>query len=728
MRGTRLRYHQRWEPNCPNHDSVSCRCDLIFEFPVELGIQSICVPKVVDGVWLTPKEQHFRVFRELVSKYDIDAGHIVPILDKEVSGSNARLFAFEFWSTECNKLVQAPFTYRNIPMEREVKDMPNLRPILLELDKYYFKQIGVDYRVWERQIVPSLRQMIMSQYSFMSIYYDKRKGLRGIANTMSNLSDEKITSLFAEFSRDCIGRAGFSVISKLVPQALRMVDMLLDRKSKYGTVPFRYDPSMLAGFVTKLASSAGIRPGVNKPVQINGQTVKETHQGKKLDQFVYYALQFDEFVHYVKQNGVKDYDKNDLFEFYCVMRLKDEMKFAWPMTHDQCVSLLRKCREFFIPNMMQQFLSKLLMTPRQLIERGDVIKIGHKWNYGGAQRTAEYLHAFSENMCWNTGDFIKLDKSIRDWVLSLYIATGKKYFYCHTDDMKKLMDDLFIILSEHINVKLVNHIRGAWTLMLAMMYSGGFETSHGDSWCVLFAFCLYLSYVIANFPDRAARIRVCFEKGLIRIIVYGDDHVWCCPVRLSDILNERGFADFVKQFLGMEIRDAECLKNFFSTVFPNGELRTKGVVFLKRYFICERLVKKPGYPCVYPFKPTHQTAMKLFCNQTNDEYVYPLKAIGQAMDTLGTNPVAYEICRRFYNYYLKVLPGSPQEIVAQAFRSMNADQVLGYLKKCGITRDELENGFPSREFLLSKHFIDDEKNTNVVNMDPINIYTADDFY
>jgi hypothetical protein len=691
-------------------------------FPDMPLVKDIIVPRVYNHRVLTYEDQYFEVIKEIVGNYylNMDAPYdVLPLPDYRRFGPEVLKAGFEFYSTSSNTLVTSPFFMTN--RAGNFVDLPvdGLQDIVLEIDRFFFSRlrVSVTYNDYirhdsKRTVVPTLRQLCINKLSLHQTMFDVYGGHRAVVNTTSNMDDSKVLKLFSEFSNDGISREHFDFVRKLIPKSLAMLEDFLDCRKHYGKIKFDYDFDDLVNFVTAPMSSSGVRPGGARREDRNGFVVKSVTVGKKMDQFAYYSVKFHEFMQKLYDTHSLDEAPYDLFETYCVIRLKNEFKYVYPPSVDECAKLRDKCREFFIPNMMQQFLSKMLMTPRQLLERGDVIRIGQKWYCGEAQRFAQYMHAFSDKMVWYTGDFKKLDKSIRDWMLSLYVATGRNYFYTDSMSDDDFVDKLFAILCERINIKLVNHIGGVWTLMRAFMYSGGYETSHGDSWCVLLAFCLYVVYTADRFPNYNKIIYGSIGK-LIRIVVYGDDHVWCTPIILRNVMNEHLFAAFVNKYIGMTIRDPETKLKFFSTTHFNGELKYVGVVFLKRYFIKEKLVDKVGFPIVYPFKPTHDSLIKLFCSKEGLDFIYPLQAIGQAYDTLGTNSTSYLAIKMFYDYWIRRLKKSPLQIFNEAVEKCDSNLLRKIMRRSGLTLDDLKRGFPGCDYLLSLHRINPENGSNV---------------
>jgi len=716
------RYLLEWEgkEDC-KHNTTVCRCTLVATLNFE-GHKDVCrIPRVYEGELLTAKKQMVEVMKYTAKRYVMHEGQVVPLTTPIEKGRALLKFGFEYYSTPSNRLIRPPFHATNMPRPKRVEVMPNLRRVIREIDQIFFERIrlplqNLEHLLDEGTQPRSLKATLLRRYSFEAMFYSTFGGHKAVVNTMEDLPPEKIVKLFSEFSNDTISREGFGELRPLMGKAMHRIQAFLGTKHFYRTVPFQYDGTELLNFVSRGGSAAGIRPGVEHTV--NGPHYRKSYVtgGKKTDQFVHYAMKFDEFIHKLVGNAciVTSYDKYEDFEIYCVMRFKDEFKYAWPPTAEECAKLKQKCREFFIPNLLQQFLSKLMMTPRQLLERGDVIRIGQKWNHGEAQRFSEYMRGSFPNMHWHTGDVTKLDKNIRDWLLTMYVKTGS-YYFSHPDDLSaKLEKALTIILSERINVKTVLHIGGQWTLTRGMMYSGGFETSHGDSWVLLFAFCLYLEYTMATHPNRSYLIERSLLKGLIRIVVYGDDHVFCTPDELVDILNEEAFGAFMTKYIGLEIRDAVSIPYFHSEVNYQDMIVKPGVVFLKIYFVMWELVEDEDFPVIYPFKPTHDSLIKLFCNKANLEITYPLQAIGQAYDTRGTNSTSYTLIRHFYDYYVRLLNRSPRELFEQAMEASDAVALRNLVGRTGITLEEMKKGFPSRRMLLDLHRIDRVKGSNKI--------------
>jgi len=131
---------------------------------------------------------------------------------------------------------------------------------------------------------------------------------------------------------------------------------------------------------------------------------------------------------------------------------------------------------------------------RMNFERGKVIKIGFSPYYGGMYELAVQMNYDNEDIFWVDGDIEGLDKQIKDYILYLYIAAMSRYYNWSgmNHSQTKVITKLLKMLMYHISNKVVLHVGTFWRFMRGIMYSGGKETSHGDSWVM--AFCFFFIY------------------------------------------------------------------------------------------------------------------------------------------------------------------------------------------------------------------------------------------
>jgi len=315
------------------------------------------------------------------------------------------------------------------------------------------------------------------------------------------------------------------------------------------------------------------------------------------------------------------------------------------------------------------------------------------WN-GGAYELARYLRFDAPDMEWNEGDHRRFDKTVIESLLAQYQAANMMYY--DLDAMTEMERKIFLWANvqsyETLIMKLTCHIGGEWQLLDAIMPSGAKVTSHGDSWIVCYTFCAYLIEMMRKYPGRATKIRFFIEKGMIRIGIYGDDHLWCCPRVLGDILNEQTFSTFLLDVFHMVIQEPQTHRKFFVEVDQVGNIKGTGPKFLKRYFIRGRR----GEPPVLPFKPTMETLSKVLAPKTSSIGDMLLAVIGQAWDTMFTNPVSYGVLSMMYKELL-ILLDRPVAVVLMESKVTNDKERYDWLMKLGIKEGELDKGFPSYE-------------------------------
>jgi len=244
------------------------------------------------------------------------------------------------------------------------------------------------------------------------------------------------------------------------------------------------------------------------------------------------------------------------------------------------------------------------------------------------------------------------------------------------------------------------HVGGVWQIIVGVLYSGGKETSHAGSWITALCFCIYIVDTMTIYPMRAQYILECLKRGYIRICVYGDDHLWCCPKRVSDILNETLFAACLKKYMHMEIQDILSHDVFLSTWNRvTGELVHAGPKFLRRYFICGDDGELP----VLPFKPTSDSLQKALAPKT--EYVPDLilSVVGQAWDSQFTNPVSYKCLSFLYDRLTEIDRRTPIQTFEDVIRRNGPRFIHQWSKKLVLPDELFSSGFPAYRMRRTFH-------------------------
>jgi len=257
-----------------------------------------------------------------------------------------------------------------------------------------------------------------------------------------------------------------------------------------------------------------------------------------------------------------------------------------------------------------------------------------KWWHGGAQLIYDFLNGSLPDMFWVDGDITGLDKHIQDWMLLLYCANAQPYFKWDSMSVedKKFLKKLLIFWASNVCCKLVCHVGGFWRYMMGQMYSGGKETSHGDSWIMAFLFYCFCEHLKKAHPSRAMLIDRFLSLMIIAIVVYGDDHIWCAPKILIDIMNHKTWRDFLHDFCGMELRDANIYFSLLSVPDRFGRLKIRGPRFLKRHLISngdDSIAVK-----ILPYKEIDEIMLKSFALETPWAPEVKLIVCGMAWDNV----------------------------------------------------------------------------------------------
>jgi hypothetical protein len=339
-----------------------------------------------------------------------------------------------------------------------------------------------------------------------------------------------------------------------------------------------------------------------------------------------------------------------------------------------------------------------------IFERGNRIRIGMTFWYGGAYELAMYMNAFIQGIIYRTGDIKKLDKSIKDWQLYLYIVACIRYY--NTGKMnptqKGLFYELIKLLMYHISNKITLCVDSIWRLIQGIMYSGGKETSHGDSWLMSLAFEMWIEDVVMRYPHLRPVIENYINVGLIRIIVYGDDHIWSIPSSLNSVLNLNDLIEFLARVLDMELQDCEEFDSFFSIPDDKGGLAVRGPKFLKTYFIENTF--GPQYAKVLPYKVINESMLKMFSSDGSEPEWRILRAIGTAWDFRGTNVLGHDYAFEFYERVSKYSKRAPIEIFRDLLEKREFNKKINKIARLtDVSTEQMFDHFPSVAKLMSRH-------------------------
>jgi hypothetical protein len=467
---------------------------------------------------------------------------------------------------------------------------------------------------------------------------------------------------------------------------------------------FHFCEDDVTSMVIPLDTSSGNRAGPKVVHEHGGVLVKFTVAGTK---FLQQERAKREVLRMIEafQNDIE----YDLTDKAWIITFKPEVLFG--KTLEEQAKFRDKVRIYFIPSTEYYLLARLMQGYRQKVERGNVIRIGMTWWYGGAYDFAKYFRYDKGDTIWYMGDFTGLDSSIKFQLLMLYSYSAKYYYRTGGDE--KLYDYLLGKSAIHLSAKITNVFGRVWRYMFGVMPSGAYETSHGDSWIVALLYFTYFLMMSIKYPAQCDEIIRCVEELLIMVSIYGDDSVLGVPKHLQDYVNIHGFADFCTQYFDMSLRDLETITEFLAVPdVRTGELMSSGVVFLQRSFISKDHIDTLGVdvPDVLPYRGLRKIVQKSVFGSGDLKHPveHLVSFIGMAYDTQGTNVVAYRYCRFMYEYILKQINMEFDEAISLIDCFGNKTMVK-LMRKMGLSIDQICEGFPTRERLMKMHVYDASK-------------------
>jgi len=613
-------------------------------------------------------------------------------------------FYREFFTSASQIPIQPPTHHTNSVAPSNVVLSQEIRPVVQKISNYiYGHLLGIEVPPKEGSLV----SLCLERLDVEKILYVGYKGQPTAVYTTNDISLSRQLRILSDFCSDTTLRGtGFQALRTLVSPALRMLEQMLGVKQYEGKLDFLYSPKAFLDYV-RLGVSGGILSANTTVFEDDGMKYKVKDSGKKIFLFEPSARAAHKIIIQLLLGEEPDYLHLD------ITKIKGEWRYGFLKLLDDLVELTVKAREFFIPSLALSLISELLHGFRMNIERGNVIRIGSTAWYGGWYELALFLHCYSDELIWVDGDVTALDKHIQDWHLYLYLAAGSRYYNFKKMNarQRQFMKRLYTYVMYNVVNKVTLQVGNFWRIICGVMYSGGKETSHGDSWIMGFLFCLYICFVIESYPRLSSYIMLFVDRGFIRFVLYGDDHIWCFPKVFRGIFSAKGFADFLLHYVDMELRDYREYESFFSIPdFATGTVKVEGPKFLKRYFIKNTFLD--GCAPVLAYKPFLETVVRLMTVDDTDGYLgLVLKTMGQAYDTMGTNVVAYEACAEAYRLAcesgcLKL----PREMYLEYTKTHDGVlKMKKMLRRINLSPEEVFAGFPALYQLQKKNIHDPER-------------------
>jgi len=670
-----------------------CDADMVVNHPgLELPREAR-IPRFLDGV----RRSREAMFREWVeqttAQYSLSDGQVLDNLMRNNYAAHEALLDGVRAAVTGN--IREPF---HVPQTDKPVPRVNIdcfKHILVALDQMYFRRLlgetpvqryhykgpQDDIRVIQERIRNplSLKELCMRRVSLYNYVYGKYYGYDYWCDTKEDYGPYNAQKFYEDFQFETVIRDERHVaLMQWFPRALQMTNDYVGTTKLRGTMKFDYPlPRIIAEM--NLNSSSGIRPGGTTVTAYHLAPVIAKPTGLKYIQVIEAAQAHAKWVRKTLSGDEIPLDN------YNVIKLKQERKVKYMGNVENLKKLRIKKREFFIPGLVHVIHSLWLSKDRMLAERGKVVNIGRVWWHGGALQFAQMMNYDVPDMVWWEADYDKYDKHINDWTLQAYVLSGMQYY-----DMDLMSsEERFLFFRAHaelifnMNAKVTAHLLSdVWSIVNGVLYSGGPETSPAGSWINVLMFTLFLVHVMDRHPGVAKAIAYAVNMRLINIAVYSDDHLYCAPRRLAKFVNIREFGKFLKSYFGASLRDEMEFTTFLTVPNTIGGFERLGPKFLKRYFIAGG----PGETLVLPYKPMVDTIERLLAPKSNLSIDAILAAIGQAWDTMFTNPLAYDVCKEYYRLHIKHDSRTPAQILATI--DVRDPAVVGYMKKLNLVPED----------------------------------------
>jgi hypothetical protein len=574
--------------------------------------------------------------------------------------------------------------------------------------------------------------------------------------TLEKLNGEKLVMGLKKMDQptNSFNKVGKTVAPFLRPALNRMYSMMgVDKHFK----AYTYDPDMDVFFGMPLMSSAGSRAGPTKMHHHEGVSFVHTVNGKKKDQLSFAQSEYQTLLDCAKRGELykrttigftavqKMETLNDFDSHTAASNARFDLENPVPKAVNTKVGsskpidtrmvdqlerdvreLKMKYRNYILPFISDYAIHAHVQNVRQGLERGGQIRVGDTWWNGGGFRLMKYLKATPEQIrkivekygveytpIFGDGDIKGLDLGIKRFFLELYTITGGLYY--KFDD--HLDERTYKIIVQHCLQAIaarVTHLYGdEWRIIKGAMPSGSYITSHGDSWIMMLMFTIFIQSVWEKNPHHRAEIDRCCRKLWINIVIYGDDHILRTIKKLSHLISETTFVNFLYNFFDLKSRDVRPGCEFLSVPDGLGGLKFRGLVFLKKYLIpLPDYMKRPNLnmPPYVPYRTidSYYHRIAFGSNPDRDLLDQILSCIGNAFDSMGTNIHAYNFLRMMHAHLVSKVSVTSKSLRSQLYTrvmSSESKEITKLMRKSGITVVELVNDFPTLDLLVSKHAI-----------------------
>lgn len=464
-----------------------------------------------------------------------------------------------------------------------------------------------------------------------------------------------------------------------------------------------------------LGSAAGANKGQVREIRTTNAKVCISPYGKKYEM---HGFDLDIFLRFVREG--KD------IPVYWVVTPKSEIFFTFDKQHCDVKwqKFKDKCRVFVIPSSNFVILERLVSKIRMLKERGPCIRIGHKWSRGGMDSIAECLgvglsDCFEALLC--DGDVDKFDMRVKAFFVNLYYSSMLVHEDPRSEDYE-LKKRIIQQLIKAIVARVTQLFGDAWCIQRGGVPSGCYNTSHMDSWVMALYFCLFCVHQILSAPpEHNALLEEEFIK-IIKLIVYGDDHVYNKGKGLgATYFSAKLFAKFLEENFDVELRDVRDGVPFCSREYCGWIIGDPGMIFLRHYAVINRN-KGKGQSIFLPYRETREyIARSVWGREPKNRDIMDtmLSILGHVYGTHGSNRDAYVSLRLFYKNLNKRITGGGVDVSADELIDRVDRHDIRKMRQHGVTIDDLRCGFPTWDNLQKRNVYDRSYQDITVDLDDV---------
>jgi hypothetical protein len=604
-----------------------------------------------------------------------------------------------------------------------------------EIYSYMFSEEGKrDYNRFEDTLggtteMPKLVHIIAKSMgvSMWQTVYGKKYGFQHWTSRRENLFPGKAArTLLKNAANTHRATENFPQIQGVLPEATQMLYTAIGTRKDWGTKKLGLDIDAIDD--RYLAASAGKNPGPERTINVNEKLkVRVTPNGKKYENN---SADLDGVLAFIRN------PENDPAIYWeTSFKVENATHPGKKWTQEQWEANLDKCRTFVCPSSLFACM-EMLVGQRMKVERGRVIRIGGRWNKGGADVLAfalgihDIMSAAAPSLV--EGDVTNFDQRVLGHMVDMYYSMGLIYDDpSHPDYLARVEITKFLI--RNILCRVTHFLGPVWGIQRGGVPSGAQNTSHLDSWVMALWFFLFMAYQMSQAPlDIAKRIAEKWADGTLAVVVYGDDHLYNKTIdpEIGHWMSGLKFQNFMKTYFDVEIRGLLDGVSFLS-VQRSGFLVHKGATFLRHQIVLNPYRDMPNQPTFLPFRETSEYVARAVIGRdpgkARDVLDVILSCIGHAYGTYASNRDAYDKLLSLYEACLLVEGLNSQEALRGALKRAGRNDIAEF-NKMGMDIDELLGGFPTWRTLIQMNEIDWEAHTLTKQVELTGVKIMDDYY